>query len=1521
MKKEILLLFCIIMLNVFSRAQSTFVKTFGGNQIDQAQSAIHTLDGNFLLIGRTINPDNGNNRGYIAKVNRSAKEIWDKTIEAPGDIFLENGIQLQNGDFLLVGWTSNIGQGDSDVLLVRIDRFGNIIWTQTYGGARGDAGYALLETSDGNIVVAGETSSDLSSNKDILLLKLEQNGSEIWSRSYGGPEDDSSSEIGLIEDDLGNYILTSSWTVFDNVFDTEGLIMVVNPSGVIVRIKTYNSGPENKLESCNAYVEQTASGFLNIGTIRQNDSRQQEIWMSDFAMDGSINWSRSFALSNAILSPKAVTALTNGNYVIAGNYELDIPDDEMYAFLLEISGNGDVVWSKTYGGAGLSELNSVFSIDDGYISFGYTNTEGVGSSDVFMVRTDDFGTISGCSSELSITVSDLNANEDIPNPVVESLAMGEVQNFTTNTVNFEERVVCDGCSANDLEAGLICENAPVICSIDCLDGFTSTLPNDLILPQPEMLCENAGIPNNMSWFAFVAGSNVVDLSIIPTNCTTIYGDDGSAQTIGIQAGIFADCSFENSMVCHTDYCMDLIAETVNLASDQFIEGQTYYLFVDGCGGSVCDYEVIVNSAQQAFEMDEITTISNNLGLDLDQDTLCAGSEITFTLDDFDQSVNFNWSINPPTSEFPLGIHSVNDTNVVTFQFDEEGCFDIHVYAFNDCDNSETRTFSVCVKQLKDETFTDIYVCQECFPISLVAPESGCIITESGGAPTVLIEDPNGDGVPGWLGTSAITGPGLASNMVTNNLGCSYTQYVNVFEIPLSPREEIEYYFCLFDFPQEIDGYLFDDPGDSRNITIPGGAASGCDSLIRITANAIDFWGGIGIGNCESGEVELSFEIQNISPEHYDSVTYTWLDEFLNEVTDSDGIDSILTVNEIGTYSVQVAVVVDGESCPQSFGPVNVDIDNLAPTIPNIAYSPIDICVSEEIAIIYMASQELGETYIWDFTPEVPFTFGLSSDTVYVDVTEGMDFEFCVYAENGCGSSNEICDQVNVVASPDSEFSVDTQICIDSFAVVLYTGATEISNTTSFHWDFDGGVIRNGMDPNSGGPFEIEFPAAGQYSIRLMLSEVGCNSMETEYIVEVYEPFVPPSIDCSSDVGSVTFLWDNTGVDDIDIIILSDQTSGEQIDNTFTVSNLNSEEEVSIRMIFNQNEICGPAMVIENCTSLPCPDVTFDLSLSAQDLCPENLQNVTLDAMITGDDSGSGFWESPFLANEFDFSTELAGIGEHLVTFNYELGDCIYSKDTLIRVHPSPEVDFEISLSYCEEMGSNLVDIYTDSNHSVFLDGEVLSVLEGVEVEIGDHLIEVESLEGCVTSREFAVEASGVESLLITGNLNIIKGESEDYRADIVTDLIDLVLIWTLNSDTICVNCEEITLSPEANSELCVSVEYGDGCLMEDCMQIEVNEKTKLFIPNAFSPNNDNINDHFILNSNNSLVFIKEVMIFDRWGEMVYNQQNFNLSEDSFSWDGRKNGQLCTAGVYVYIISFMDEENQPKKITGDLTLVR
>jgi len=120
------------------------------------------------------------------------------------------------------------------------------------------------------------------------------------------------------------------------------------------------------------------------------------------------------------------------------------------------------------------------------------------------------------------------------------------------------------------------------CTPPCVDPTCPILGP----PQPAMLCETPGfVPHNMSWFAFVASADNMDVEVFIFNCIGA----------GVQSGIYSSCDFTEPCVGYNVNCS--INGTIDYNASLNV-GQTYYMFVDGCNGSECEYEVTVNGLNE-----------------------------------------------------------------------------------------------------------------------------------------------------------------------------------------------------------------------------------------------------------------------------------------------------------------------------------------------------------------------------------------------------------------------------------------------------------------------------------------------------------------------------------------------------------------------------------------------------------------------------------------------------------------------------------------------------------------------------------------------------------------------------------------------------------------------------------------------------------------------------------------------------------------------------------------------------------
>ena len=120
--------------------------------------------------------------------------------------------QTIDGGYIVSGYTSSFGAGNTDVWLIRTDTLGNTVWTKTYGGNRYEEGWSVLQSTDGGYIIAGSTSSFKEGYNDVWLIKTDSSGDTLWTKTYGGSQDEHSFSVQQTTD--GGYILTGYTTSY-----------------------------------------------------------------------------------------------------------------------------------------------------------------------------------------------------------------------------------------------------------------------------------------------------------------------------------------------------------------------------------------------------------------------------------------------------------------------------------------------------------------------------------------------------------------------------------------------------------------------------------------------------------------------------------------------------------------------------------------------------------------------------------------------------------------------------------------------------------------------------------------------------------------------------------------------------------------------------------------------------------------------------------------------------------------------------------------------------------------------------------------------------------------------------------------------------------------------------------------------------------------------------------------------------------------------------------------------------------
>jgi len=175
MKKLLALLF---FLSTFF-AQQTWIKTYGGVDDDRGYSVQQTTDGGYIVAGYACSYWDTLGDVYLIKTDSIGDTLWIRTY---GGLNVDEGHSVQqtlDGGYVITGRTNSFGAGDYDAYVIKTDSFGDSLWTKTFGGTGYDEGNSVQQTLDGGYIIAG------TSIYQVYLIKTNNQGDTLWTQFYG----------------------------------------------------------------------------------------------------------------------------------------------------------------------------------------------------------------------------------------------------------------------------------------------------------------------------------------------------------------------------------------------------------------------------------------------------------------------------------------------------------------------------------------------------------------------------------------------------------------------------------------------------------------------------------------------------------------------------------------------------------------------------------------------------------------------------------------------------------------------------------------------------------------------------------------------------------------------------------------------------------------------------------------------------------------------------------------------------------------------------------------------------------------------------------------------------------------------------------------------------------------------------------------------------------------------------------------------------------------------------------------
>lgn len=202
-----------------------------------------------------------------------------------------------------------------------------------------------------------------------------------------------------------------------------------------------------------------------------------------------------------------------------------------------------------------------------------------------------------------------------------------------------------------------------------------------------------------------------------------------------------------------------------------------------------------------------------------------------------------------------------------------------------------------------------------------------------------------------------------------------------------------------------------------------------------------------------------------------------------------------------------------------------------------------------------------------------------------------------------------------------------------------------------------------------------------------------------------------------------------------------------------------------------------------------------------------------------------------------------------------------------------------------------------------------------EVPAGRYDVIVTDTLGCQYPVELVVRKGAKPSGSIDEEYIVPFGQSRTLRLA-ASGNGPLDIRWYPDEYLSCSNCMEPVFSGKEDMDYSIMIMDRSGCMTELRTRVKIDYQKKVFIPNAFTPNGDGLNDEFYPEMAPGVRSLATFHIYSRWGDLIY-----QMSPSGTGWDGNSGGKACNPGVYVYRCVVLFEDGTTGVFTGDVTLIR
>jgi len=337
-------------------------------------SVEQTTDEGYIVIGSGLDYVNCI---YMIKTDQQGDTLWTKYHHLNTRELFCSGLQTADDGYIITGLTDHIDYWYNDVFLLKTDSNGDTLWSKVYGGSNDDIGVSVQQTADGGYIITGWSDS-FSSSHQVYLIKTDSEGEMMWSKTYG--DDDEYTGRSVIQTNDGGYFITGYGYTYPPGGAAWVYLTKTDSIGNVLWTTTLHDVHEDFGHS----GKQTNDGgyIITGGTDRLNNI--SDLLLMKTSANGEIDWVKTYGENNTFETGYCVQQTFDGGFIITGQKETN--NNAVDVYLIRTDNYGDTLWTRTYGGTSMDRGYSVQQTTDG----GYVIT-GVKDYYIYLIKTDSNG--------------------------------------------------------------------------------------------------------------------------------------------------------------------------------------------------------------------------------------------------------------------------------------------------------------------------------------------------------------------------------------------------------------------------------------------------------------------------------------------------------------------------------------------------------------------------------------------------------------------------------------------------------------------------------------------------------------------------------------------------------------------------------------------------------------------------------------------------------------------------------------------------------------------------------------------------------------------------------------------------------------------------------------------------------------------------------------------------------------------------------------------------------------------------